>query len=103
MIPAITHEPFSLGVPGEHDVAYSTSCGGIQVYLDLVPADQLPGHGAHIRLGCANKLSAGAPTRRQGGAQMLTADDNDLLCREEGDTPMRQVMLSHRLPGEAGE
>jgi hypothetical protein len=34
---------------------------------------------------------------------MLTADDNDLLCREEGDTPMRQVMLSHRLPGEAGE
>ena len=34
---------------------------------------------------------------------MLTADDNYLLCREEGDARMRLVMLRHGLPGEAAE
>ena len=29
---------------------------------------------------------------------MLTADENDLLCRVEGDAPMGQLMRRHWLP-----
>jgi phthalate 4,5-dioxygenase oxygenase subunit len=29
---------------------------------------------------------------------MLSAEDNDLLCRAEGDAPTEQIMRRHRLP-----
>jgi phthalate 4,5-dioxygenase oxygenase subunit len=41
---------------------------------------------------------ASAATMAKGGTLMLTAEENDLLCRVEGDAPMGQIMRRHWLP-----
>src|SRR5690349_24869076 len=33
-----------------------------------------------------------------GGKAMMTAEENDLLCRVEGDAPMGQIMRRHWMP-----
>src|SRR5262245_66373057 len=46
----------------------------------------------YLRKGAREKSEGRA---RRGDAAMMTAEENDLLCRVEGDAPMGQIMRRH--------
>src|ERR1039458_8985715 len=57
-----------------------------------------PGHSSAYPPWITSESNGPRPAVHREDAPMLSAEENDLLCRVEGDAPMGQIMRRHWLP-----